>query len=346
MAKRVFILGAGASVCTGAPTMESFIDRAEEVLKHEPQSITKPDFELVLDLIANRLQRLHAKSRVDLTNIESVFSLVEMGRLLRSFPETSGYDKIELAGVAIRRVLAETIQHYCRFQWLDGQWKPPEPYNTLVKANVKQGDIAAFITFNYDIALDFALHWNGHSIDYGLGRGGTVPLLKLHGSIGWTTCSCGEVIPLGMNQLFQGLRVHENGNYAIPGLQRLREIDPHCASGKTSGEPAIVPPSWNKTQYHSQFSLIWSRAAKELAEADEITVIGYSLPVSDSFFRDLIALGMYGPVRLRRFQVVNCDSKTEDKFRALLGPECERRFQFDCMTFEKMTEANLKVRAL
>jgi hypothetical protein len=326
--------------------MESFIDRAEEILKHEPQSVTKADFELVLDLIANRLQRLHAKSRVDLTNIESVFSLVEMGRLLRSFPETSGYDKIEQAASAIRRVLAETIQHYCRFQWLDGQWKPPEPYDALVKANVKQGNIAAFITFNYDIAIDFALHWNRHSIDYGLGRGGVVPLLKLHGSLGWTTCSCGEVIPLTMDQVFQELLVRQNGKYAIPGLQRLSGIDPHCAHGKISGEPAIVPPSWNKTQYHAQFSSIWGRAAKELAEAEEITVIGYSLPDSDSFFRDLIALGMYGSVRLRRFRVVNSDTNVEAKFRALLGPECERRFQFDHVTFEKMFEPKLQVRAL
>jgi hypothetical protein len=42
-------------------------------------------------------------------------------------------------------------------------------------------------------------------------------------------------------------------------------------------------------------------------EAQEIIVIGYSLPETDFFFRNLFALGTVGRKFIRRFAVVNPD---------------------------------------
>ena len=55
----------------------------------------------------------------------------------------------------------------------------------------------------------------------------------------------------------------------------------------------IVPPTWNKTEYHSNLSHVWHEAAVELGSARNIYVFGYSLPETDSFFRYLFALGTY-----------------------------------------------------
>ena len=45
---------------------------------------------------------------------------------------------------------------------------------------------------------------------------------------------------------------------------------------KSPSLPMIVPPTWNKSQYHAALSRVWSLAAQELTEAEDIYVIGYS----------------------------------------------------------------------
>ena len=103
-----------------------------------------------------------------------------------------------------------------------------------------------------------------------------------------------------------------------------------------SGPPVIVPPTWNKNSYHGQLSNVWSKAAYEIAEAENIFIIGYSLPETDSFFRYLYALGSESKKRLRNFVVINKDNSgtTERRFRELIGKGIENRFRYIASTFE------------
>jgi hypothetical protein len=72
----------------------------------------------------------------------------------------------------------------------------------------------------------------------------------------------------------------------------LKEVT-HC--GKPAlNDPVIVPPTWNKTQYHKEIGGVWTEAAKHLSEAENIFIIGYSLPDTDQFFRYLYSLGTVG----------------------------------------------------
>lgn len=93
-------------------------------------------------------------------------------------------------------------------------------------------------------------------------------------------------------------------------------------------EPVIVPPTWNKADSHRALESVWARAAKELAESENIFVIGYSMPETDAFFRHLYALGTVGDTTIRRFWVFNPDHTLEERFRNLLGPGAERAFKF------------------
>lgn len=110
----------------------------------------------------------------------------------------------------------------------------------------------------------------------------------------------------------------------------------HCKDKHGQG-PFIVPPTWNKTRYYKDLQSVWHHAAKELASAENIFVSGYSLPESDLFFRYLFALGTIGEARLRRFWVFDPDKDNvvENRFKLLLGPDTEDRFDFFRMTFEK-----------
>jgi len=152
----------------------------------------------------------------------------------------------------------------------------------------------SFITFNYDLALDQALFLHQAKIDYCLSdkiQEGCFPLLKLHGSMNWGTCQeCGRTIPIEFNHMSpitlgrEDFRLYDIGS----------ELDEHrCPScDKPLKEPPVlVPPTWNKTKYNGALSNVWKKAAQELATAENIFVIGYSLPETDSFFRYLFALG-------------------------------------------------------
>ena len=103
---------------------------------------------------------------------------------------------------------------------------------------------------------------------------------------------------------------------------------------KVTGEPLIVPPTWNKGDSHKALTQIWAQAAQALSKAENIFVIGYSLPPSDAFFRYLYALGTAGDVLLKRFWVFNpAQQEVEQRFRALLGSGARERFKYFPMTF-------------
>ena len=62
-------------------------------------------------------------------------------------------------------------------------------------------------------------------------------------------------------------------------------------------------------------------------------VVGFSLPPTDAFFRDLLALGLAGSTRLTLFEVVNPDPDVGAKFVALLGPDVRHRYKQVLLTF-------------
>jgi hypothetical protein len=352
MARTVFVFGAGASAHLGIPLMNGFIDAADEL--RQSGEISTEAFELFFSLVQDRLPQLHAKSVVDLTNIESIFGLVEMAALVGRLPATAP-DEVELASHAIRRVLTQTIEETGQFTISEGQWRPSSPYLSIasqVELSRQAGPDSSIslITFNYDLGLDFALHWSNLAIDYGLSDGiarDHVALLKLHGSLNWAPCSeCGGIRPLSMEQIF---RLEGNRRFRQPiakfplrASRCLSNLGPHCSKSPVDGEPALVPPSWNKTQYQQYFRRIWRHAARELSEAHDIRVIGYSLPPSDAFFRDLLALGLAGTTRLKSFTVVDPSAGVAERFQQLLGPDARGRFRHEQMTFEEYAKKTLK----
>jgi hypothetical protein len=342
MAKVLFILGAGASRAVGVPVMKDFLDRAHELMYTE--GVSRDAFDRVFRIVA-ALQILHAKSHTDLQNIESIFNLFEMSQLVGRLPGVSEED-FKSASSSIRRVLAETIENSCLFPIVDARVTPGEPYRSLVhrlreRHYTKKLPLDwAFVTFNYDIALDFAINWSNLKVDYGLHPKDSDPksvrLFKLHGSLNWTECECGEIVPLEHIKLPE--QTEPGVSVALIALSRLLPTLKHCSDKSVTGLPAIVPPSWNKTQYQRSFGRVWQRAATELAEAENIIVIGYSLPKSDAFFQDLFRLGIAGGTRVKRFVVVDPDEGTEERFHSLLGPELEARFRHRTEGFDVAIE--------
>src|SRR5208337_1146442 len=162
MAENVIILGAGASAESGAPLMNNFLDISEDLYSTKSYGKNAEAIEFIFQILS-RLQSVYAKSFLDLNNIESVFGIIDMGNLILKLGDLST-DEIISAKDSIITLIVKTLELKTQFpieQSNGRQVGPTESYNRFVEMLNEQGiDKFSCISFNYDIALDFALYKN------------------------------------------------------------------------------------------------------------------------------------------------------------------------------------------
>lgn len=334
MSRTVFILGAGASKAAGGPLMAEFLDAADAVSKERDIGTDKEHFELVFKALAE-LDAVHAKAVLDVRNLESVFGAFEMAAMCGRLGTLSQEDLTGL-GRAIRRVIVRTLESRIVFPVINQAVLAPAPYGDFIRLVNKMNEAGmgpvSFISFNYDLGLDYALFRSRQEVDYCFGdEFGGVPVMKLHGSLNWARCGvCRATTPWRLRAYFskynwdRALLFPETKTVQMSVGQRVSDLD-HCGI-PCEPEPVIVPPTWNKAQYQDMV-VVWRRAALHLSEAENIIVIGYSLPTTDEFFRYLYALGSVGRARLKRFYVVDPAEGVANQFARLLGPVAKDRFR-------------------
>lgn len=356
MADVLFLLGAGASKEGGAPLMAEFLETARRLMDDGEVEGHRAAFERVMDgMSALRAVHSHCDD-LDIDNVESVFAAFEMAQTLAKFP---GYEPAEIGEfskamkVVIYRTIEKSMTYPVRGTWESGQHVvSPEPYDSfldLVLHIIRETRVSqrvAILTFNYDVAVDYAFRTHGLSPDYFLQPKDApegVPLLKLHGSINWAHCpECDAVVPWKIKDFFSGGRewplYRELKGVYFDIASKLQEMPCHCEGVPVDPEPVVIPPTWNKEDYYRQVRPVWAQAAKQLGEAHSIFVIGYSYPDSDAFFRYLYALGAVDAPVLKRFWVVNPEpegGRVDQRFRRLLGPGAIRRYTYVAQPFSQ-----------
>jgi NAD-dependent SIR2 family protein deacetylase len=353
MSKTIFILGAGASKEAGAPLMIDFLDVAHDIWKLGSVGADSKSFETVFRGIS-ALQQVHSKSQLDIQNLESIFASFEMAQILGRLGNFSKGDIPNLLP-SLRRLIVKTLEHKLTFPINNKVIKPPYPYSRFIslisylKKQVQPQHSIAIITFNYDLALDYAFYFHSMEINYALGDGeetNTIPLLKLHGSMNWGYCPvCKEIVPWRLKEFFIKYPpiIYPNETYQRLEIGSRISGNIHECKNPMDSEPVLVPPTWNKSEYHQKLTSVWARAAKELSEAENIIVIGYSLPPTDQFFNYLYALGSTGETLLKRFLVFNPDNSgtIERRFKELLGPGAEQRYEYISETFDNAMHESL-----
>ncbi len=349
--KTVFILGAGASVAAGAPLIPDFLKRAKQIHGQGKYGDAAPHIQDVLNAALVDLKPVQVKSKLNYQNIEELFSAADIGQLIGSFGSRSP-EKIDDLRKSIIVFIHRTIEETIRIPFQGKRFNPPAGYDmlsNLVRTKVERTsrlgrNEVSFITFNYDTCLEYSLAFRSLGIDYGLSepfQDNTdnnyqvkIPVLKLHGSINWAFCpKCRTIVPTEINpwkkESMLGL-IDMPDSLPLSYYLRFGRYPHRCGSSLDS-LPVLVPPTWNKSSStDGGLKDVWRRAAKELGSAENIVVIGYSMPPTDSFFKYLFALGSDSDIHLEKFIVINGPTgrSTRPHFEALLGPMTSQGFVF------------------
>ena len=353
----VIVLGAGASYDYKAPLMKDFYKVATSIyVSKSYDKELQRKFDIVFDFIDN-LQKAQAKANLDLHNIESVYTALEMAKLLKldNLKRTLGQSWKEL-DEAMKFFLTKTVES--QIEMLNSD-KLPESiqrnhsfvvlgfdqakaidqavFNALKL--IEKGWNLTFVTFNYDIVIESILAHKGVGVNYCLRNDDLVSneknikVLKLHGSINWEKV-----------EVSAGLTNKRNVVKSIPifGPKRRTRSDPYFLVTEANKVitkfsetivPVVVPPVWNKSSYHGEISEIWREAADSFADASHIYCLGYSLPETDGFFKQLFALGTVGKRPLQEFAVFDVEDKNiiggvQSRFRNMLGRGSENVFEY------------------
>ena len=112
---------------------------------------------------------------------------------------------------------------------------------------------------------------------------GSVPLLKLHGSVSWA--------------------------FGRHGIDHFHDCRPAIR-----GDAAIIAPVTEKS-VPTSFHLIWKRAAKALREANIWIVVGYSFPKYDMAVNQLFKTNV---AHMPRVHIINPDTNVAQTVRSLL----------------------------
>ena len=280
-----YVLGAGASLHAGYPlasALGSTLARWAE--RNTPKG---HDYRARLAQLINQYSPLD-----DFEAIMTELLECPLGSKASTFPSSERANLIANIQEAIRECF-DTIRAH-----------PMCLYDRLAQDHIHEGD--TIITFNYDLGVERALRSAGHwEIDDGYGfrikntqQSSAVPVLKLHGSTNWRGLLFGGSPGFGVACDSLGSRpvLFFRPDLEYLGYQEFK--DPLC--GHLSGVAtisALIMPSLNKTFHHQTtfgnewepfWDHLWQHAKNALEAADDIVIIGYSLPCADKRARELL----------------------------------------------------------
>ena len=312
--------------------MLGFLDRARSIRRHSVKALGEDgvrSFDAVLDSLRD-LQGIHEKAFLNLDNLEEVFGAIEMAQLIGKLADRTP-QQIEQLREDFTTMVVRTLQLSVTFHNAEAGvgCSAATSFIKVVDAALQKGITVSLISFNYDLVMEAVMRSAHLGYDYGLTgeaprNARILPLLKLHGSMNWHFCDqCADVYDANT---FSHEYVPVGGGYMNVLLRP--PVAHSCSHLPSRKSPVIVPPSWDKTRYQNSLRRVWARAARELGRADEIYVIGYSLPETDAFFRYLFALGTQSRTRIQRVLVVNPDRSVRPKFEGFIGQGLRPQLSF------------------
>jgi hypothetical protein len=325
MKKVVYIFGAGASRDFGLPLGFEVFDSAHKLSKIKSDAASNAELKIAFRETEKHLKDVFAKipkTKTDYPPFEEVLTFVWECRKAERFdydkhklitPFKTKHGAKELFQI-LAKMLALTLA--CSMETYTSQDRI-KLFKRYIKSLLLRKETISFISLNYDTLLDnaicqcvadkiiddftygvplydFSLPFDRLNIFKNKGcRENGVPLFKPHGSLNLVSCP--------HRQAHYG----DGFYYSKDGLIAVKCEGERCPACGSHPKPLIIPPLYNKSDYIRanavKFPTINFRSTAELyrtyldpkikkvlENAEEIVVIGYSMPAYDFDFKTLL----------------------------------------------------------
>jgi len=307
---RVYVLGAGFSKAVGLPLAAELLPwtlarlRAEAVTSTTRGTVPDQD----LDIVTAAIRELYADPASCPDDIEELLSLLDDAVSIADATRGHLLQAVPFAADIIRPWMCRTLDTAQKAARQDPRWM----LHVEWARRLQPGDVV--VSFNYDTLAEQALEEAGVPWMYAFegfksGRGKVI-VAKPHGSLNWKLFEAG-VAPKHPDRF---TTLHADGPYdgsvqAVAAVAYLREAPfdyPDPGAVQDDEGVLIVAPTRGKK--YEWFIADQLRAAfRAVSDAEEVVVVGYSLPDGDggvhAVLRVGVRLNLHGPDL--RFHVVD-----------------------------------------
>jgi len=307
----VYFLGAGFSAPLGLPVMSNFLEMSKDQFAATRGNSEGEKYEYFSQIYEDikYIHTLKSFYKSDLTNIEEILSILEMGELFNS-------GKREL----FNQFIVDVIKYYTP---------------SLDKVNKT---ISSIDEFYHDLDLENNGLWLGYwlfvanlfnlKVEEHISRGGggksRLPFLDFDDDYETNY----NVITLNYDMVLEKCCKALNNLF-----NRYNNINIHFGSLTDTTSPVrlaklhgsvqnkrIIAPTWNKflnPESESDKAIInnWELAYQVLKEATQIRIIGYSLPLTDTYVRYLFKSAVIDTFNLKKVDVICVDPTGEVRKR-------------------------------
>jgi hypothetical protein len=324
--RAVFILGAGASVLSGVPTLGPLMDKLDDLRQGWPIGTLPHDYERLQEFLDRAWLAKKAFNNVSYVtpfekNLEAMLGMLET---VCAFDRDSPHFTLEDARSyrdTIVRLIATVVdmsqephytgqtteqpgfqgtKGYCRLR--DTLRKFEDSINGMHRGHV--------ITFNYDVGLEMSLHGGFRYTgirDTGFETWNPVPISKLHGSLSWSHGEGGITFDRQrFSAWIKGISGPPMYKNEIPQFRR------YLPEGR---EPFIIAPTSDKQGSFGSIRAVHAAAAEALSGANYIAICGYSLSNADQWFREFLRCFMPVKRGLRQICVFDPDKDVLARYR-------------------------------
>jgi len=295
----VYILGAGFSAPLGLPVMRNFLEKSKDMYFSTP--IEYHYFESIYQKIQN-LYYLKGYIKSDLFNIEEILSILEMGYYV-------GENDKDLNNY--KNFLKDVIAHYT--PKIQVKEKINETnysgWERLIFNNYYH--YGFFVCSIFNIILKRTHHFkklNQEVYNYQFSQNENK---KYNYS----------VITLNYDLVIENIFSAINNVLDENKINDL-VLKNNIAKLHGSIDTEIILPTWNKSSLNKEYiNETWKKAYEMIKNANQIRIIGYSLPFSDNYIKYLFSVGIKDSKNLKKIDVITVDSKeneAEKRYREIL----------------------------
>jgi hypothetical protein len=290
--KVVYLLGAGFSAPLGIPVIRDFLIRAKDLYFSDPSKYAS--FKGVLSQI-DQMQKSKSYYNIDLFNIEEILSILQME------DEVTGNDRSS----EFADFISEVVKAYT----------PEMPPPTLNK------DPLGYLPPDQGFHVPFFGDQNSILNAYGQFVANLMSLrldvvpydfegnirAEFRPSLIRDALTRYSIVTLNYDLVIENCIKHIHQHCCRLKSQPFPELElPPLAKLHGSVDTQVVAPTWRKFAVGG-LRQQWELAHRVLREANHIRILGYSLPVSDSYIRYLLASAVLESEHLKSIDVICLD---------------------------------------